>query len=101
MSSPAPVTSTTFFPAPTFGRAAKAASALTFALDEVSALEAAGIDGLGTHELNVRTFNVGMAWAVCGEIAHRLTLSGGGDTVHCSGGSNGKEEGDDSEELHC
>jgi hypothetical protein len=100
MSSPAPVTSTTFLPAPTLGRAAIAAYALAFALDEVSAPEAAWVDGMVTLELDVRTFNVGMAGAVCGEIAHGLTLNGGRATVQCSGGSNGKEEGNEGEELH-
>jgi hypothetical protein len=101
MSSPAPVSRTTFLPAPTPGRAAIAATILTCTLEEVSALKAAWIDGFGTHELNVRTFNVGMAWAVCGEVEHSLTLSGGRDTEPCSGSCNSKEEGDEGKELHC
>lgn len=99
MSSPAPVTSATFLPAPTLGRAAKAASWLTFTLDEVSASEAAWVDGFGTHELDVRTFNVRMAWAICGEIAHSLSLSR--DIAHCRAGPKGKEERDEGEKLHC
>jgi len=40
-----------------------------------------------------------MAWALCGEITHSISLSG--DIAHCRAGSKGKEEGDEGEELHC
>lgn len=95
--SPAPVTTSTFLPAPTLGRAAIAASSLALTLEEVSASEAAWVAGGSAHELDVRALNVRMAGAVGGKIAHRLSHNGG---VACHG-SKSKEDGGESEELHC
>lgn len=97
MSSPAPVTTTAFLPAPTVLRAAIGASSLAFTLDEVSAAEAAWVARGAAHELDVRTLNVGVAWAIGREIEHSLAFNG--DVAGCRG-SKGKEEGDEGEELH-